>query len=65
LFSSNAKNVEYFTQKLGGSFDIVNKTLDVGGKAVTILYLKTLVDDKLLADGITSAQKHERKRDNC
>ena len=50
MFSSNAKNVEYFTQKLGGSFDIVNKTLDVGGKAVTILYLKTLVDDKLLAE---------------
>ena len=61
MFSSNQKNVEYFTEKLGNSFDIVNKTLNVRGKDVTILYLKTLVDDKLLAEMVLLPLKNTKE----
>lgn len=50
MFKESERNVEYFRERLGGSFDVVDKTLDVKGKKVTVFYLKTLVDDKLLAE---------------
>lgn len=50
MFFSCEQNIKYFTKKLGDSFDIVNKTLDIDGKKVAVLYMKTLVDDKLLAN---------------
>ena len=51
LFSCK-KNIEKFKAQLGNSFDVVDKSFVIGNTQFAILYIKTIIDDKLLSMAI-------------
>ncbi|MBR2433574.1 MAG: spore germination protein [Clostridia bacterium] len=54
MFFSCAENIEFLKQKLHNNFDVVDKSFTAAGQKFAILYIKSLVDSKLLTDGILS-----------
>lgn len=47
MFFSCEDNIEFFKQKLNNNFDVVHKYIN--NKQIGVLYLKTIVDEELLA----------------
>ena len=52
MFFSCQKNIEMFKDSLGNSFDIIHKNFEIEGLNYAILYIKTLIDNELLAKAI-------------
>ena len=52
MFFSCAENIEFLKKKLHNNFDVVDKSFVAAGQNFAILYIKSLVDSKLLTEGI-------------
>ena len=52
MFFSCAENIEYLKKKLHNNFDVVDKFFVAAGQNFAILYIKSLVDIKLLTEGL-------------
>lgn len=52
MFLSCGQNIEYFKGRLNNSFDILSKTFYIADKAISIIYIKSVINEQLLTDMI-------------
>ncbi|MDD2445494.1 MAG: spore germination protein [Clostridia bacterium] len=62
MFFSCDENINYFKSRLNNNMDVVNKSFKIEEKEVAVIYIKSLIDEKLLGDIIlTPLHLHKKK----